>query len=88
VQCVSNFADTDRQFSTLSGALTAAMIPRSNQRSAMEGVTSSHLLRWEMRAVGNAGLSNHSARLAQAGCSKIFLDLPVHTTCTRRLLTD
>lgn len=25
---------------------------------------------------------------AHVGCEKIFLDLPVHTPCTRRLLTD
>jgi hypothetical protein len=25
---------------------------------------------------------------AHTGCDEIFLDLPVHTSCTRRLLTD
>jgi hypothetical protein len=39
-------------------------------------------------AVGNAGLSNHSLCFAHVGRNKIFLDLPVHTSCTRRLLSS
>src|SRR5579864_146953 len=30
----------------------------------------------------------HFRRPAHIGCHEIFLDLPVHTSCTRRLLTD
>lgn len=41
----------------------------------------------KLAALASVGLSNHPACPAHIGCGEIFLDLPVHTLCTRRLLT-